>query len=315
MDAGAPGSDASLDRPAALAALALAWLALAKWLGPLGLAVLPRSLLAHFTVETWGMLVQVVMTATGLALAAGLLRRPARALGAVRPRADALGIAALAAPAVFVASSATALQVALPYLLQELETQGAGASARNAGAFGQAVKSAPVLVTLLWGALLAAVSEELVFRGALWSAVRAAVVRAAAALAPPRFDAPDPAPATGGAHRLGGALATVVAAAAFGWMHADMPGSVGIVRVVSTTCLGLACGVARFATGSVLAAMALHLVFNTLSIGIARRWFASDGEPLLGALPNPLLAVAAVALVAAAAVAGVARLQRRRAAA
>jgi hypothetical protein len=33
--------------------------------------------------------------------------------------------------------------------------------------------------------------------------------------------------------------------AVFGAMHADMRGSVGIVRVVSTTCLRLACGMAR----------------------------------------------------------------------
>ena len=197
----------------------------------------------------------------------------------------------LIAPLVFVVASYVALKIAEPYLLEELATQGAGASRRNAGAFGKAVTEAPLVVTLLWGALLAATSEELVFRGAVWGAV-AEMTEAAGSrwFAVSRW------------------AAVLVSAAVFGAMHADMQGSVGIVRVVATTLLGLACGGARWASGSVVAAMLLHFTYNTISIGVGRGWFAGGGEPMLAVVPNPLLILAVTgALLAAALMAARAR--------
>ena len=51
-------------------------------------------------------------------------------------------------------------------------------------------------------------------------------------------------------------LAVAADGRGFGAMHADMKGSVGIVRVASPTCLGLACGSARLATSTVFVPMA-----------------------------------------------------------
>lgn len=62
-----------------------------------------------------------------------------------------------------------ALQIALPTLLEELKTRGANASQQNAGQFGRALTQAPILTTLVWGAVLGALGEELFFRGLLWT--------------------------------------------------------------------------------------------------------------------------------------------------
>jgi hypothetical protein len=83
-------------------------------------------------------------------------------------------------------------------------------------------------------------------------------------------------------------------------MHADMKGSVGIVRVVSTTCLGLACGTARWLSGTVIASMLLHFTYNTISLGIGRGWFRSTSDPIVSVVPNPLLVVAVLGAVIAA---------------
>jgi len=90
-----------------------------------------------------------------------------------------------------------------------------------------------------------------------------------------------------------GIAAAVVAGLAFGAMHADMQGSVGIVRVVSTTCLGLACGAARLVAGTVFAPMVVHFVYNAVSLALGRGLFRGDSEPLVSVVPNRLLAFAA----------------------
>jgi hypothetical protein len=80
-----------------------------------------------------------------------------------------------------------------------------------------------------------------------------------------------------------------------------MPGGMGIVRVISAGGLGLACGVVRQATGSTLAAIALHCVFNVLSLATARRWVVSSTFPTRLMVPSllSLLAVLGLALLAA----------------
>jgi membrane protease YdiL (CAAX protease family) len=97
---------------------------------------------------------------------------------------------------------------------------------------------------------------------------------------------------------LAGGVATVLCAVLFGAMHDDMKGGVGIVRVVSTTCLGLACGTARQATGSVLSAIALHLCYNLFSLGQTRHWWNVLG---LGAVYGVSAFVAIVGALAGAA--------------
>ena len=72
-------------------------------------------------------------------------------LGAKKPSGWHLALAASRARGVrfgiFIA-----IEIAEPYLVEELAREGAGASRRNAGAFGKAVTEAPLLVTLVWGA-------------------------------------------------------------------------------------------------------------------------------------------------------------------
>lgn len=283
-----------------LSLAAALWLAAVKFAPNYLYRLLPRAWVAELTLPTYSMICQIVTLTAGLLVTRASLPSLREALGAQRVPGRSALVTLLAAPGVFVAASALALTIAEPYLLRELQTSGPGITKKNAGAFGQAVTQAPLLVTLVWGAVLAAVCEELLFRGAIWSAIRALVIGA-------RVSASRVA-----RHRaaMSGALATFGSAAVFGWMHADMNGSVGIVRVVATTCLGFACGLARFATGSVLAAMLLHVTYNTLSVGLGRGWFASAADPLLSAVPNPLLFLAGGALVCCTAILVATRIMR-----
>ena len=268
---------------------------------------LPRALLDALSLPAYGMLCQVVTLVVGLLAARLALRRPWEALGVVRPCGWDAAVASLIAPLVFVVASFVALKIAEPYLLAELATEGAGASRRNAGAFGKAVTQAPLVLTLAWGALLAAVAEELAFRGALFGAVERTTLAFAH---PPDVRSSESRPLVQverAARRTraewwAGALAVVVAAAVFGAMHADMKGSVGIVRVVSTTCLGLACGSARLLGRSVAIPMLLHFTYNSVSLGLGRGLFRSESAPLVSVVPNLLLVVAAVGAAGAAAI-------------
>jgi membrane protease YdiL (CAAX protease family) len=263
-------------------AIAVAWLALGHYASLYLWHLLPQPLLDSLTLPVYSMICQVLTAAAGLGVSWAVLGRPRDVLGASAPSPWGGAMTLLAAPLVFVLASWVALKIAEPYLLEELATQGAGASRRNAGAFGKAVTQAPLVVTLIWGALLAAVTEELMFRGALFGAVDAAAKKLG---------------------RASGPIAVVVAALAFGAMHADMKGSVGIVRVVSTTCLGLACGTARWLTGTVIASMLLHFTYNTISLGIGRGWFRGTSEPIVSVVPNTLLAIAIAGVMVAAAIA------------
>jgi membrane protease YdiL (CAAX protease family) len=148
---------------------------------------------------------------------------------------------------------------------------------------------------------LAALTEELLFRGAL----HALIERSARRLWAPRD-----------AGRGAGIVAAAGAAVVFALLHWDLAGGVGIVRVISALCLGIACGAARYATGSVAAPVALHLVHNALAVGQARRWFAGDGPPPFESLPlpGPLFGLAALGLAAFVALTGASAIARRRAA-
>jgi membrane protease YdiL (CAAX protease family) len=200
-----------------LGAVALGWLAVAHVLPKVVWRAIPEPVLATMSYPLYGMICQILTLGAGIGLSACVLPRPASLLGAVRPTLFACAATALVAPAVFVAASAIAIKVAEPFLVAELATRGHRAVGQDAGALGRAVKEAPLFVALVWGALFAAANEEALFRGALYSAVRAVIAR----LFPRRASGDD---------RSSGVFAIVVAAAVFGWMHADMPGSAGIVR-------------------------------------------------------------------------------------
>lgn len=263
-----------------LVVVALIWLVLARYLDRVAAAALPDALKAKIRFQSFLMICQGTVFVAGLSLSWLLLARPRRALALVLPSARSLAATVLLAPASFVVATAVAIEVALPTLMAEAQARGPGVSRENAGAFGRTLEQGSLLPTLLWGVVLAAVTEEVLFRGALWAAVDRAValvVGPGAAVGP-----------IGTLRRtLPGFLATLVAGLVFSALHGDLRGGVGVVRLVSTLCLGLACGGARHLTGSVVAPIALHLVHNTLALGQARRWFASSSPPLLETLPIP----------------------------
>ena len=289
-----------------LAGIAALWLLTGHLLPDVLWRVLPGVVTDALSLPAYGLICQVVTTFFGLAASRLALTRPGEALGAKKPAGWHLALVGILAPAVFVLASFIALEIAEPYLLAELAREGAGASRRNAGAFGKAVTQAPLLVTLVWGAILAAIAEELAFRGALFGAIEKCTL---AVIARGEEAPPGERRATWGA----GVLAVVVTAAAFGAMHADMKGSVGIVRVASSTCLGLACGSARLATSTVFVPMALHFVYNGISLGLGRGLFRSDSDPILLVVPNRLLLIAVLGIFAVIAIGAARRAARGQA--
>lgn len=343
----APGPD----RPETLRrALVIAvWLGAALGLGPLGNRLVPDEVKVKVAYQTFQMACQIGTLVLGLGAALLLLRRRREGLGLARLPGPAKLVGTLAAvPVVFVVSAYVALQIALPTLLEELRTRGAHASQQNAGVFGRALTQSPLLVTLLWGALLAGLGEELFFRGVLWTTITGVTSRlrgepaapgAPASPAAPDAPADSPSPSPSGsppldpysvpfkdtppprslrdralAILLDGGIATLLCAALFGYMHKDLPGGVGIVRLWSTTLLGLASGIVRQATGGVVACILLHTLYNTLVIGGSQRWFVSGKEaPVLEGVPNTLLLLAVVGLLVMGVLAFARALQRRRA--
>jgi len=277
-----------------LALVTALWVALARGLEPLGERTIPDAWKAKLQYQTFLMMCQVTAAAVGVGLCSLLCASWRQALGWARPRARGLALTAMVAPAALVVSTVIALQIAMPTLLAELQTQGAGASRQNAGEFGRMLGGAPLLATLLWGAVLAAVTEELLFRGALWSLLQRVV----------RFFVPPPS-AGEGVSKLGpllaGLLPTIGSAAIFAALHANLSGGVGIVRVVSSSLLGLFCGLLRWSTGSIAAPVLLHLLNNALVIGVGRRWFATSHEPIFEGVPDTLAQIAALGLLTAAA--------------
>jgi membrane protease YdiL (CAAX protease family) len=246
-----------------------------------------------------------------------------------------LAVTALVAPAFLVLSTVIALQAALPTLLEEMRTRGAGATRQNAGEFGRMLGQGPLLVTLIWGAILAATTEELLFRGALWSLLDRLVQTIEARLSarakggwfggradggrgstfPGRESIP-----TSWVQRASpavlGLVPTVGAAFIFGLMHRDVGGGVGIVRLASAMLLGLGAGALRWWTRSLLAPILLHFLNNTLVIGHARRWFsAGAGEAtVIEGVPNLLLGIALLGLCGAGVLWAVLAVRERRAA-
>jgi membrane protease YdiL (CAAX protease family) len=256
---------------------------------------------------------QTVTLACGLAASFALFDDAWAALGVRGARARSALVAALAAPAVWVAAFGVALAIALPTLLAELRRGGAAVAQQDLGAFGRAVREGDVWLTLAWTVGFAPVTEELLFRGVVWSAFRAITApRAPVAPTPTPADAPPAsAPASLPAELIedglvvraaraawawlrDGGLATLGSAAVFGAMHLGVPGGAGIVRVVSAVCLGLACGVARHASGSLAAPIALHFTYNLVSVAHARGWLVTAARPKIYGVPSAAMGLAVV---------------------
>jgi membrane protease YdiL (CAAX protease family) len=302
---------------------ALGWVAITKIALDEGPFLLPRSFAETLSLQTFLMGAQVTTTVIGLAAAKVALAEPARDIGLAWPTGPQIALVVLAAPIVFTLACALEMAIALPTLLAEIRRAGAGVSRQDLGELGRVLREAPLWATILWAAVVAPLGEDLLFRGALWSAIQ----RITAARAPEEADAlPESLPpefiadavAVRAARRAvawlrAGGIATIATAAMFAAMHADVRGGAGIVRLVSAACLGLACGVARHATGTVAAATALHIVYNTLGVAQTRKWLVSDGLPSKLGMPTGIVVLAGACAVVLAGV-GLARMRRRAAA-
>lgn len=284
------------------------WLALEMYLPRLGRRFAPLWLQRLVSLQTFLMLCQVATASCGVALCWLLLRRARELLAWRWPSWRAAANAVLVAPLLFAVTATLALQIAMPTLLREIATRGAGATRHNAGSFGSMLQHAPVLATLVWSVVLAAVTEELLFRGLFWSLCE----RALGCIRRRRewdklADEGDRGLRPSALRSPAAWGATLVVALVFGWMHHDLPGGVGIVRTVSALCLGLACGVARQWSGSVVVAMLLHFSNNLLGLGEARHWFATPLGSVSG-VPWVLFIVGGVGTLAV--MLSVARLRR-----
>jgi len=306
---------ANRGRTLRLVVVAALWFTTLQLLTRYAAFALPRSLAAQLSLELYLVLVQLVTIPLGVGLALALLKRDALVeLGLVRPKGKSLALALALAPSLFAAASYFAVYLALPTLLEEIRRGGAELVRSNAGQVGQAMRQAPVLLVLLWGVLVAPIGEELLFRGAVWGALQRVVRACLPSSAGPAASLPgqfiEPSLVLSALRGVGswlqrGGVATLLSGVAFGLLHWDMPGGQGIIRVTATTCLGLACGVARQASGSVLVAILVHATFNFLGVAGARRWLVSESfpthymVPTLSTLMGGVGAVLAVALAVA----------------
>jgi membrane protease YdiL (CAAX protease family) len=284
--------------------LTLFWFGMFRVLGEHAISWLPRALLARLTLQSYLTGVQIATALLGLGFAFLLLPDARSALGLEPPRLARLGVWTLMAPALFVLVSYAAIYAALPTLLEELRQGGRQAVQQSTGQFGRELTEASVLSALVWGVVVSPLAEELMFRGALWSLVDRGVRSfSREAPAPTSAVLPSGVIADGLGLRAAralfrflvtGGIATLVSAGVFAWMHADMPGGLGIVRWVSALGLGLSLGVARHASGGLSAPIAVHVIFNLCSLATTRRWLSTESFPMKRGVPTLLSLVAAI---------------------
>jgi len=221
---------------------------------------------------------------------------------------------------VFIAVSYLAIGVAWSTLVEEYLAGGRRAVAANRSEIDRSLAQAHVVVVVLWGAVLTPIAEELIFRGALWTWIRR-ITRAGLKTGPPSLPAElirESVVASAlralGRWMLNGGIATVLTAALFAGLHADAAGAAGIIRVTSVAGLGLACGVLRHATGSLVPPILCHGLFNFLGLAAARRWVITESFKkyyLVPTLLSVIAGVCALALLVWAIVALIKRLQKR----
>lgn len=255
-----------------LSAVVAIWAGVFELLSLFGFDLLPRALLRELTLEEYLALVQLVTLAFGLAAAFGILARPEDALPLKMADRRPLLVVLALAPAVFSACTTVAFLVARPTLIAEILAGGREAAQENSGRFGRELVQSPAMLALIWGAVISPVSEELFFRGALWSLVEGALARISK-------------------RPLAGIVTTILVGCLFGSLHRDMPGGLGIVRFVSALGLGLACGAARQLTGTVTASIVLHALYNGLSIAAVRRWVVTEAFPMKYGAPTLVTAL------------------------
>jgi len=327
-----------------LCLVAAVWIGLERLLALQAYRLVPVKLGASISLAQWMALVEASAACLGLLMAwlvlraPGRLRLPRAALGRLLPAGLSWLHVLLLAPLVYVSAVYLGQQAALDTLLREIRQGGRQLAQAGLGDFGRGLAASSLFATFLWVGVMAPISEELMFRGALWGAFQRGIERLRALLGPtppaPSADvsadvSADPAsvrlsgslihdPAwlkllRGGVHALlGGGLATLLVMVVFGAMHADFDTGLGIIRVVSALTLGLCCGVARQASGGVVAPILLHAAFNCLSVATDQRWVVSQAFPKWKLVPSLLVYVGCAGLLASAVVWLLVRLAARR---
>ena len=289
---------------ARLTLVSAAWLLLLVGLARYGARLLPTSLARLLTLEQFLTLVQLVALTFGLVASFLLLRQPRNELGLTRASGRSVLLTSLLAPAIYVLASYLAVAIALPTLLDEIRRGGVQLARSQTGEFGRALTHASVWPSVLWAVVVSPIGEEFLFRGVLWSLAQRLVARfskppASEALSQ-RFIKESSVVTLGrklaGWWRSGGG-ATLLSGVVFALLHADMPGGQGIIRLVAASCLAFACGSARQATGGLAAPIALHVIFNFLSLATARRWIVFAALPKWFMVPTLASLIAAVGLV------------------
>ncbi len=283
--------------------VAAVWIGSERFMALRGARLLPPDIARELTLPSFMILVELAAATIGLTAAAVLLRgrRVRHALGITRPRH--VGSAVLVTPLMFAVALGLAFQIALPTLLLELQTRGVAAVQAQTGELGRAITQLPIALTLSWAVLVAPVSEELMFRGALYTGLQRALTRV---WAPPQIQSEASYIDNGLVYRgwraalritrNGGATA-IVTGFIFGIMHADLSGGMGLIRTVTASVLGLVTGATRAICGSVLASIAVHAAFNLLSVAATRRWIVSATFPMKRGVPTFTLALGATGLV------------------
>jgi len=301
------------------------WFAAFRLTADYAVRLLPLSIARQLTLQNYLTLVAIVVSALGLALSFLLLPDAKRALGLSRAQPLRIGALVVLAPAIYVVSSYLAIWIALPTLLAEIAQGGREAAQKSTGEFGRELVQASALSALFWGVVVSPIAEELLFRGAFWSLIQRAIdflkTRLAAAPSP---SAEEPLPSGVITDSAGlrasraiarffvtGGIATLVSAAIFALMHADMPGGLGIVRWVSAAGLGVATGLARQLTQSLLGPIVVHVAYNLLSLATTRRWVVTESFPMKLGVPTLLSLTAAIGVVLLAVVLGARKLGRR----
>lgn len=271
--------------------LVATWLVAAYFAFPVLRDHAPDFVRHSMSLSTFRTLVQALVLAVFAGAFFGVVPDARRVLGLERLRCGPLGRAALTAPFAFVSATMLAIAIATPILLRELAERGAGVSRANAGSFGRELQESPALVIVVAGAILAPLGEELLFRGGLYGTLKELLLRVTARPVDPDVPAelqPRVSP------WLVEGLPLVMAAATFSAMHADMPGGVGVVRIVSTAVLSVFTGLARALGGGVLASAVLHAAYNGLALLVARGVFKGSGS--WSGAPVPLVVAGVVGL-------------------
>lgn len=290
------------------------WILAFRMLADHGVRLLPLALARQLTLQNYLTIVQVVTAAFGLGVSFLLLTEPRDALGLTATSARKLGITLLFAPLVFAMVVRRAFLAAKPTLLQELAERGREAVQKSTGQFGQELVSSGVAGAMVWGVIVSPIAEELLFRGVLYSLAQRAIFGLTkrgepSETAPPASTDLSPEMlqksfgfevVKGFARFVREGLGPIVfTTGVFTFMHMDTPGGMGIARWVSALGLGLATGVARYATGSVFGPIVLHMAFNFYSIAATRRWIITESFPMKDGAPTLLFFVGGVSAVLA----------------